>query len=215
MNPRQSFRSPRNMRGETTSRHQQEDTNETRQTRQTTPGLQLKKFNHSYQLHHRDTLVDVPLRSAGTFFILAPVRCSAEKEELTSSSFISPKRMPRQQHTTRTPLAWSLAQIPIFLSIVIRRRARSRYTLPVPGIPLGKLKRAVDAPSPPDQSPHATNHVLHAPAWIPSGFTAALGRNKEEEEIRSHPRIHSLNPDKNRPEIFRTKSSRTNPGAIE
>lgn len=203
------------MRGETTSRHQQEDTNETRQTRQTTPGLQLKKFNHSYQLHHRDTLVDVPLRSAGTFFILAPVRCSAEKEELTSSSFISPKRMPRQQHTTRTPLAWSLAQIPIFVSIVIRRRARSRYTLPVPGIPLGKLKRAVDAPSPPDQSPHATNHVLHAPAWIPSGFTAALGRNKEEEEIRSHPRIHSLNPDKNRPEIFRTKSSRTNPGAIE
>ena len=184
MNPRQSFRSPRNMRGETTSRHQQEDTNETRQTRQTrqtTPGLQLKKFNHSYQLHHRDTLVDVPLRSAGTFFILVPVRCSAEKEELTSS-FISPKRMPRQQHTTRTPLAWSLAQIPIFVSIVIRRRARSRYTLPVPGIPLGKLKRAVDAPSPPDQSPHATNHVLHAPAWIPSGFTAALGRNKEEEE---------------------------------
>jgi hypothetical protein len=201
MNPRQSFRSPRNMRGETTSRHQQEDNNRKTPTRrgdeadeadaQTTPGLQLKKFNHSYQLHHRDTLVDVPLRSAGTFFILAPVRCSAEKEELTSS-FISPKRMPRQQHTTRTPLAWSLAQIPIFLSIVIRRRARSRYTLPVPGIPLGKLKRAVDAPSPPDQSPHATNHVLHAPAWIPSGFTAALGSNKEEEEeeIRVPPSYH-------------------------
>jgi hypothetical protein len=100
MNPRQSFRSPRNMRGETTSRHQQEDTNRKTPTgrhqrdeadeadAQTTPGLQLKKFNHSYQLHHRDTLVDVPLRSAGTFFILAPVRCSAEKEELTSS-FIS------------------------------------------------------------------------------------------------------------------------------
>ena len=74
----------------------------------------MKKFNHSYQLHHRDTLVDVPLRSAGKCFILAPVPGQANRFGSSCHG----------ETQVRTPQARSLASIPILLSIVIRYLTR-------------------------------------------------------------------------------------------
>jgi hypothetical protein len=136
-------------------------------------------------------LVDVPLRSAGTFFILAPVRCSAEKEELTSSFII---RNACHGNNTRHVPHWPGPSRRSLYSCPLSFGDGHEAAIPCPyrGFRSENLKRAVDAPSPPDQSPHATNHVLHAPAWIPSGFTAALGRNKEEEEEIRVPPLVSL-----------------------
>jgi len=90
-----------------TARRRQREVTKTRQRDtqtggRATPRLQLKKFNHNYQLHHRDTLVDVPLRSAGKFFILAQVPRRKE-------SFASSCHSEKAHHVPRSPHPWHLS----------------------------------------------------------------------------------------------------------